>query len=73
MAGKGAPQGNQNAAKEERGESISLYLTYRDIAFLQRLLIDRGEDPKQWRKFAREFARKGIYREIKSYMDAMIY
>ncbi len=73
MVGKGAPKGNQNAAKEERGESISLYLSHRDIAFLERLLQDRGEDPNKWRKFAREYARRGIYREIKSYMDAMIY
>ena len=72
MAGKGAPVGNKYAAKEGEGAGVSIYLSLRDIAFLQRMLQERGEDPAKWRKFARKFAKNGIYREIKAYMDAEI-
>jgi predicted Zn-dependent protease len=71
VAGKGAPQGNQYAAKGE-GAGISIYLSQRDIAFLERLLQDRGDDPAKWRKFARQYAKQGIYSKIKAYMDAEI-
>jgi hypothetical protein len=72
MAGKGAPHGNRYAAKEGEGAGISIYLSQRDIAFLQRMLQERGEDPARWRKFARQFAKQWIYSKIKSYMDAEI-
>lgn len=68
--GKGAPKGNKYAQKEDKGETISLYLTGRDIAFLQRLIADKGGDTREWRKTAKQYARNGIYREIKHYMDA---
>lgn len=72
MAGKGAPEGNQYAAKEGEGAGISIYLSLRDIAFLQKMLQDHGENPEQWRKFARRYAKQGIYSQIKAYMDAEI-
>ena len=65
MAGKRPPFG-------ESGENLNIYLSQRDIAFLKRMLQERGEDPAQYRKFAKKYARNGIYREIKAYMDAEI-
>jgi len=65
MGGKRPPFG-------ESGENLNIYLSQRDIAFLKRMLQERGEDPAQYRKFAKRYARNGIYREIKAYMDAEI-
>ena len=65
MAGKRPPLG-------ESGENLNIYLSLRDIEFIKRLLKERGEDPAQYRKFAKKYARNGIYREIKAYMDAEI-
>ncbi len=70
MPGKGAPKGNQYAHKQDKGETISLYLSGRDIVFLQRLIAEKGGAITTWRKTAKMFAKNGIYREIKSYMDA---
>jgi predicted Zn-dependent protease len=72
MANRGAPKGNKYAEKEGEGAGISIYLSFRDIAFLQRMLQERGEDPTKWRKFARQYAKQGIYAKIKAYMDAEI-
>ena len=58
--------------KHRAGETLSFHLSDRDIAFLQRLLQERGEDPDQWRKAARRLAKRGIYQAIKAYMDAEI-
>ncbi len=65
MAGKSPPYGKS-------GENLNIYLSLRDIEFIQRLLKERGEDPAQYRAFAKKYARNGIYREIKAYMDAEI-
>ncbi len=65
MGGKSPPQGKS-------GENLNIYLSQRDIAFLKRMLQERGEDPAQYRKFAKKWAKNGIYREIKAYMDAEI-
>jgi len=65
VGGKSPPQGKS-------GENLNIYLSQRDIAFLKRMLQERGEDPAQYRKFAKKWAKNGIYREIKAYMDAEI-
>jgi hypothetical protein len=65
MAGKKPPFG-------ESGENLNIYLSQRDIAFIQRVLRERGEDPAQYIKFAKKWGKNGIYREIKAYMDAEI-
>jgi len=74
MAGKGAPKGNQYAAKEDRGQTISLYLSATDMAFLRRLLVERDEphSDADCVKAAKRFAKNGVYQAIKSYMDAEI-
>lgn len=74
MVGKGAPKGNRYAAKEDRGVTISLYLSATDIAFLRRYLAERDEpySNADCVKAAKRFAKNGVYREIKSVMDAEI-
>jgi hypothetical protein len=74
MTGKGAPKGNTYASKEDRGRTISLYLSAVDMAFLRRLLSERDEPhtDADCVKAAKRFAKNGVYREIKSVMDAEI-
>jgi hypothetical protein len=68
---KGHP-GNKHAAKGGSGKNVNTYLSLRDVAYVQRALRDRGEDPERWIEFAHRWAKNGIYREIKDYMDAEI-
>lgn len=56
----------------EKGQTLTIHLSAREIAFIQRLLAENGEDPKQWKKAARKFAKEGVYARIKSYIDAFI-
>jgi hypothetical protein len=72
MTGKGAPKGNRYAAKSGKGKGITIYLSQGDIALLQKALRAQDKNPEQWSKFAHEYAKNGIYREIKAYMDAEI-
>ena len=65
MAGKRPPYG-------ESGENLNIYLSLKDVEFIQRKLREQGEDSAQYRKFAKKWAKNGIYREIKAYMDAEI-
>lgn len=73
MAGKGAPHGNRYAAKEgEKGFALTLSLTSEDVTFLMRKLRAEGKDLSKLRKYARQYAKDGIYNQIKAYMDAEI-
>ena len=74
MSGKGAPHGNRYAAKEGEmaGFALTLSLTKADVTFLLRKLRAEGKDTSKLRKYARKYAKDGIYREIKAYMDAEI-
>jgi len=65
MAGKSPPFG-------ESGENLNIYLSLKDVEFIQRKLREQGEDSARYRKFAKKWAKNGIYREIKAYMDAEI-
>jgi hypothetical protein len=70
---KGHP-GNKYAAKngEAPGFALTISLTTMDVTYLLRKLRAEGKDTAQLRKFARKYAKDGIYREIKAYMDAEI-
>ena len=63
MAGKGAPEGNQYAKKEEKGRTISLYLSGDDFALIRQILQDRGEDSSDEKciELAKMAAKSGIY------------
>jgi hypothetical protein len=70
-----APQGNQNAAKEETGLSISFYLSGVDVAYIRRhLKAQLGREPskKEIRKLARVEAKNGIWGAIKGEIPAII-
>lgn len=66
MTGKGAPQGNQYACKEDTGRTISLYLSGDDIAIIRQILQDRGEDAsdKSCVRIAKQAAKSGIYQLV---------
>ncbi len=76
MASKGHP-GNKYAAKEGKEEGVegfalTVSLTVMDVTYLLRKLRAEGKDTSKLRKYARKYAKDGIYREIKAYMDAEI-
>lgn len=66
MAGKGAPEGNQYAKKEEKGRTISLYLAGDDFALIRQILQDRGEDSSDEKcvELAKMAAKSGVYQLV---------
>lgn len=57
-----APEGNTNAAKEQKGVQVNFYLDIADAEFLRKQLAKREEDvtEKNVRRMARELSRNGI-------------
>jgi hypothetical protein len=73
---KGHP-GNKYALKEGKEEgaegfALTISLTVMDVTYLRRKLRAEGKDLSKLRKEARKYAKDGIYREIKDYVDAEI-
>lgn len=69
--------GNQFALKEGKEEGVkgfalTISLTVMDVTWLRRKLRTEGKDLSQLRKYARQYAKDGIYRETSAYMDAEI-
>ena len=69
--------GNRYAAKPGKEEGVegfalTISLTVMDVTFLRRKLRAEGKDLSQLRKYARQYAKDGIYNQIKAYMDAEI-
>ena len=62
MAGKGAPEGNQYAKKEDTGRTISLYLSAEDMKLLHYVLEQHHLDSSDAAcvVLARQAAKSGI-------------
>ncbi len=56
----------------EEGVTLTFHLSKRDVELLQRFLEEHNEDPRQWKKAARRYAKEGVYNRIKAYLDAII-
>ena len=56
----------------DEGVTLTFHLSKRDVELLQRYLEEHGEDPRQWKKAARRYAKEGVYSRIKAYLDAII-
>lgn len=60
---RGAPAGNRNAAKPQRGMMIRLYLNAADLAILNAIIAQDGPDPptdEDRKLLARLLAQQGI-------------
>jgi len=57
---------------KEAGQGITFWLSVRDIELVKRFLAERGEDPAQWKKAARKYAKEGVHARIRAYLDAII-
>lgn len=66
MAGKGAPHGNQYAKKEDRGKTISLYVSGEDMALIRQILEahDLPSSDADCVKLAKKAATSGIYQLV---------
>jgi hypothetical protein len=74
MAGKGAPEGNTYAKKEDTGKPLTLYLKAEDMELLRVVLQQSGKEPtdKECRKLARKAAHAGINRLLLPVKDVEI-
>ena len=69
MAGKGAPEKNTYAKKDEPGKTISLYLNADDMALLRQVLGEHKQDTSdnECVKLAKKAAKTGINRLLIDY------
>ena len=66
MTGKGAPEGNQYAKKEDRGRTISLYVSGEDFTLIRQILQSHGlpSEDADCIKYAKKAALSGIHQLV---------